>query len=77
MKGSIIIGGIVGIALGVIATLLLARGLLAPTPEAQGRLPSAPMPQIEERAPSQGVLPVAPHRPARPGSGPLSSPIQT
>lgn len=79
MKASIIIGGIVGIALGVIATLLLAHGLLGGRPEvkSQSQLPSAPAPQIEHTVRRAGVLPLAPHRPSRPGSAPLSSRAQS
>ena len=70
MRNSIIIGGLVGIVLGAIATFVLAHGLLLePAAGSDPEQPAVRAPTVSrdlERQP--GALPVAPHRPVRPGS---------
>jgi hypothetical protein len=73
MTRSIVLGGIVGIAVGSVVTFAIAHGVVARTEAGPMPPPPAPIvsPRSLEHAPSDAAVSV--HRPLRPGSRSLGA----
>jgi hypothetical protein len=68
MRRQVVIGGLVGIALGGLITFSIAHGLVSwPAASAIEAGPPSPA-ELEAPVPDGGDVGFAPHRPLRPGS---------